>query len=108
MNELTRIEEMLLISIWRLKEEAYGYRIRKYISEIIRKDFTYGNLYSALGQLVDKGYVNKRKDSLGVRRQGKRKVYYSVSPLGIEALKKTRAVNELLWDGISDRALDNS
>ena len=64
MNELTKIEEMLLIGIWRLKEDAYGYKIRKYISEIIQKDFTYGNLYSALGQLVKKGYVPSVKECI--------------------------------------------
>ncbi len=106
MNDLTKIEEMLLIGIWRLKDEAYGYKIRQYISEIIQKDFTYGNLYSALNQLVKKEYVTKRSDPNDKQTKGKQKVYYSVTPSGIQALKSSRIVNNILWDGLSDSVLD--
>ena len=57
MKELTKIEEILLVAIWRLKDRAYGVEIRKYVSEIIGKEFTYGHLYSALNQLVLKKYL---------------------------------------------------
>ncbi len=52
MKDLTKTEEIILLTIWRLKDEAYGVRIRRLISELIGKDFTYGNLYSALNQLT--------------------------------------------------------
>ena len=55
MKDLTKNEEILLLTIWELQDEAYGVRIRKHISELIGKDFTYGNLYSALNQLT-KGF----------------------------------------------------
>ena len=48
MKDLTKIEEILLLSIWELKDKAYGFKIRHHVSNIIGKDFTYGNLYSAL------------------------------------------------------------
>ncbi|MCP4725772.1 MAG: PadR family transcriptional regulator [bacterium] len=106
MTDLTKIEEMLLICIWRLKEDAYGYRIRKYISEIIQKDFTYGNLYSALKQMVDKGYILKRKGIFEGQKHGKQRVFYSLTPSGIEALKKNLSIHNVLWDGISESILD--
>ncbi len=106
MSDLTKTEEMLLICIWRLKEEAYGYSIRKYITLLIGKDFTYGNLYSALSQLVKKGYVSKKTGSDDNQNKGKLKIYYAVSPSGINALKTSRAVHDILWDGINDYVLD--
>ena len=106
MKELTKIEEILLVAIWRLKEDAYGVKIRKYVSDVIGKDFTYGNLYSALNQLVIKKYVFKALGDSPPVRRGRRKIFYSVSPLGIKALKTAREMNEKLWLGISDYAFD--
>ena len=40
MKELTKIEEILLLAIWRLKDDAYGVKIRQNVSQIIGKDFT--------------------------------------------------------------------
>lgn len=108
MNELTNLEEMLLIAIWRLKGEAYGYRIREFISDIIEKEFTYGNLYSVLGQLVKKEYVTKRTESGGGQRRGRKRVFYAVSNDGIRALRASREVHDTLWDGLTGLVPDES
>jgi hypothetical protein len=60
MRELTKIEEILLWAIAELEDDAYGVRIRQHISLTLGLDYTYGNLYSALGRLDQKGYVIKR------------------------------------------------
>ena len=101
MDELTKIEEILLISIWQLKADAYGYRIRKHISKIINKEFTYGNLYSALNQLGRKGYVKKSIGEAAENRRGKNKIYYNVTPEGLKALKSAIDMHEQLWDSVS-------
>ena len=106
MKELTKIEEILLLAIWRLKDDAYGVKIRKYVSQILGKDFTYGNLYSALNQLSQKKYVNKTLGEPTPDRRGRRKIYYTVSPEGVNALKSAREMNAKMWEGISDYAFD--
>jgi PadR family transcriptional regulator PadR len=106
MKELTKIEEILLLAIWRLKDEAYGVRIRKYVSQIIGKDFTYGNLYSALNQLSQKKYVKKTLGEPTPDRRGRRKVYYTVSPAGVKALKTARDMNQKMWEEVSEYAFD--
>jgi DNA-binding PadR family transcriptional regulator len=108
MNELTNIEEMFLIVIWRLKSEAYGYRIRNFISDRIEKEITYGNLYSVLSQLVKKGYVTKKADSSETQGRGKNRVFYSVSKEGINALQASKVVHNTLWEGISNLATEES
>jgi PadR family transcriptional regulator PadR len=101
MKDLTKTEEILLLTIWQLKDEAYGVRIRNRISELIGKDFTYGNLYSALKQLTKKKYVVKnREETLPVRR-GWQRMYYSLSPDGKNALTRACEVNEKIWSGVS-------
>ena len=101
MNELTKTEEILLIAIWQLKEDAYGVKIRQYVSNVIQKEFTYGNLYSALNQLVKKKYVLKTMGETIPERRGRRRIYYTVSPDGLKALKTAREMHERLWAGIS-------
>lgn len=106
MKELTKVEEILLLAIWKLKDEAYGVKIRRHVSQITGKEFTYGNLYSALSQLAKKKYVQKSLGEPTPDRRGRRKIFYTVSPAGIKALKLSKEMNQKLWEGISDFALD--
>jgi len=106
MKELTKIEEILLVTIWRLREQAYGVKIRQHVSKVLRKEFTYGNLYSALHQLAAKKYVLKTLGPSSEARRGRRRIFYSVAPAGLEALQDSREMAEKLWTGISRLALD--
>ena len=106
MKETTKIEEILLLSIFRLEDEAYGVKIRHHVSKIIGKDFTYGNLYSALHQLTKKKYVVTRIGEPAAERRGRRRIYYSLTPRGIHALKNAFEMKERLWAGVSKYAFE--
>jgi PadR family transcriptional regulator PadR len=106
MKDLTKIEEILLLSIWKLKDQAYGFKIRHHVSEIIGKDFSYGNLYSILNQLTKKRYVNKHTGESTPSRQGKKRMYYTLSDEGREALKYSYEMNQKLWEGVSEYAFN--
>ena len=96
MKDLTKIEEILLLSIWELKDEAYGFKIRHHVSDIIGKDFTFGNLYSALDRLTRKKYVSKRPGESTPQRRGKTRMYYTLSSAGLKALKAACTMNKKL------------
>lgn len=102
MKWLTKSEEMLLLAIWRLMENAYGVTIRKQLIEVTGENMTYGTLYSSLDQLVRKGYVNKRDGDPTPERGGRRKIFYTITDIGMEALHKTKELNSVLWEGIDD------
>ena len=104
MKELTKIEEILLMSIWKLKDEAYGVKIRHHVSKITGKDFTYGNLYSALHQLTKKKYVVKSVGESAPERRGRRRIYDSLTSHGNLALKRAYEMKERLWAGVSKYA----
>jgi DNA-binding PadR family transcriptional regulator len=106
MKELTKIEEILLLAIWRLKDNAYGVKIRQYVSQIVGKEFTYGNLYSALSQLSEKKYVKKTLGEPTPDRRGRRKINYTLSASGTNALKAAREMNQKMWGDITDYAFD--
>ncbi len=106
MKELTKIEEILLVAIWHLEEKAYGVKIKQYVSAIIGKELTYGHLYSTLHQLVSKKMVTKFRGKASKQRMGRPRLYYSITPQGIEALKEAKTMNEKIWSGISTYALE--
>ena len=106
MKDLTKIEEILLLSIWELKDKAYGFKIRHHVSDIIGKDFTFGNLYSAINRLARKKYVLKRPGESTPQRRGKARMYYTVSSAGIEALKAACAMNQKLWGDLKPHSFD--
>jgi DNA-binding PadR family transcriptional regulator len=107
MEELTKIEETLLIAIWQLEGHAYGYNIRRHIRNVFKKEFTIGHLYSVLNQLDTKGYVSKAVGETNERRRGKPKVYYTVTKEGGLALKASRKAYNLLWKGLPAKAFES-
>lgn len=101
---LTRLEEIVLMTIWRLKESAYGVEIKKEVSERTGKDFTIGALYFTLDQLYKKDYVIKRSGEPTSVRGGKRKLYYSLTKQGMDGLENARKIHNSLWEDVSEVA----
>ena len=100
MKDLSKTEEIILLAILQLEDEAYGFKIRQHVSQVLEKDFTYGNLYSVLNQLVKKKFVKKRPGESTDQRQGKIRMYYSLSEAGLEAIKEAYHLNCKLWTHI--------
>lgn len=106
MRDLTKVEEIVLIAIWQLESQAYGYNIRKHILDVFKKEFTIGNLYSVLNQLDKKGYVSKSIGESTGKRRGKPKIYYAVNKDGLAALEAAHKAYNLIWKGIPKIAFE--
>lgn len=106
MNYLTRQEEIYLLAIWRLQENAYGVKIKKKIAEMTQRSLSYGALYFTLEQLFKKEYVSRTVGEPTPVRGGCSKIYYNLTAKGKEALKNAYKLQESIWDGISVLSLD--
>ena len=104
MELITRLEEIILISIWRLKDNAYGVTINREVSERSRKKYSMGALYFTLDQLARKGLLLKREGDPTPKRGGKRKIFYDITPGGEKALHYSLEMHDSLWDGVSKLA----
>ncbi len=102
MKLLSRIEEIILLSIWRLENNAYGMAIREEIIKITGKNWLLGAIYGPLGRLHKNRYVYTLKGDPSPERGGRSKVYYRLTREGIKALKEIQHVNSLLWEGIKE------
>ena len=105
MKRLTLNEQIFLIAIWLLKEEAYGVKIRKKITELTGSSILFGTLYNTLDYLVKKNYVSTKKGEPTSQRGGHNKVFYSVTEDGKLALQKARSLQESLWAEVPQNAL---
>ena len=61
MYELTKNEELILLSIWKLRENAYGVTIKENFKKITGKALNYGSLYNTLYLLTRNGLVESRE-----------------------------------------------
>jgi DNA-binding PadR family transcriptional regulator len=94
---LSRNEEMILLSIWKLKNDAYGVTIRKSFMEMTRQTLHYGSLYNTLELLTRKCLVTCRESRPESRKGGRRKKLYCLTPEGKKALKKAESVYRSAW-----------
>ncbi len=104
MRELTKAEEILLLAIMRLKDNAYGVAIKRHIQENTGKDLPYGTLYFILEQLTKKGYVKRFTGESKPERGGRSRIYYTLTSEGNMALKHAYKMQQKIWSGYTELA----
>jgi DNA-binding PadR family transcriptional regulator len=102
MPELTRQEEIVLTTVWRLGDTAYGVAIRQKIAEITKRKLMYGTLYNTLNQLLRKRFVIKTRGEPTPERGGRSKMYYHITDEGLKALQESKLLYRSLWEGLPD------
>jgi DNA-binding PadR family transcriptional regulator len=74
MKDLTLTEEMFLLAVWKLKDDAYGVTIRQHVSEETGRTYPYGTLYSALDKLARKDFLTRSTGDPSPERGGRRRI----------------------------------
>ena len=104
MELLTRVEELLLLSVWRLQSDAYGLAVRRHMAELLGKTLSVGAIYIPLERLVKKGFLHTRESRPTDKRGGRRKRFYTLSGKGMAALNAVREVQQKAWSELPDLA----
>jgi PadR family transcriptional regulator PadR len=103
MKVLSRADEILLVSILRLGENAYGVTIIEEVYTRTGKKLTFGSVWVSLDILYKKGYIDKRLGDPTPQRGGRSKIYYTLKSEGRKALKEIVEFQKSLWKGIPNR-----
>ncbi len=103
MYELTKHEELILLAILKLGENAYIVTLRRHIKEISGKSINYGSLCNTLSALIRKGYIKSKESDPLPRQGGRRKVLYSLTAEGKKALKQAYDIQRRAWEGLIER-----
>jgi len=102
MEMLTKLEEMILISVWKLSDNAYGTTIYKHIQQVTGKKLSLGGVYFPLDRLAKKGYLDAFVGEVTEKRRGLSKRYYKLTDKGCEALEEIRRIQEEMWGDYSE------
>jgi DNA-binding PadR family transcriptional regulator len=86
---LGEFEALVLLTILRLADDAYGVTIRDELARETRREVTLGAVYKTLGRLDQKGYVATRLGEPTPERGGRRKKLYRLTAQGGRALRQT-------------------
>jgi len=97
---LGEFEELVLLAILRLDDNAYGVSIRQIIESETGRSTSIGAVYTTLERLQGKGYIRSRQGEATPERGGKAKRYYVVDGAGAEALERAIAVRRKMMAGI--------
>lgn len=106
MKLLSRIEEIILLSIWRLQKNAYGMTIREQVIKATGKNWLLGAIYGPLGRLHKNGYVTTIKGEPIPERGGRRKVFYRLTTEGKKAILEIKKVNSIIWENLPSLELE--
>jgi len=103
--QLGEFEEIVLLTVGILYDEAYGVYIRQEIKDRLDRKVSVGALQSALRRLEKKGYLSSRHGETSGKRGGRPKLFFRLTALGQKALEYSRESRNGLWDAIPQGAL---
>ena len=97
---LGEFEQLILLAILRLRDDAYGVTIRAELADRARRDVAPGALYTALERLEAKGLIVSRMSDPTPQRGGRAKRLVTVTASGEKALRRAFQAYERLLDGL--------
>ncbi|MFC2157990.1 PadR family transcriptional regulator [Acidobacteriota bacterium] len=102
MNYLSRIEEILLLAILKLGENAYGMAISEQVEKDTGVEWMPGAIYAPLNRLKKNSLVKTFKSDSAAERGGRPRIYYRLTSLGEKQLMSIQEVSRSLWKGVPD------
>ena len=84
---LGEFEQLVLIAIVRLEDDAYGATIRRDIEERTDRRLSISAVYTTLDRLELKGCVRSWIGEPTPQRGGRRRKHFALQPLGARALR---------------------
>jgi len=106
MNTLFGNDELLLLAILSLKDDAYGATILKHLTKITGKEWSIGAIYDPLYRLEKNGYVRSMLSMPTRERGGRSKRVYRVTKTGLNALREHQEVRNALSTGLPNFAVE--
>jgi PadR family transcriptional regulator, regulatory protein PadR len=97
---LGEFEQIVLLAVLRLADDAYGVPIRGEIEKRAGRKVTVGALYSTLDRLEAKGYLTSWFTDPTRERGGRSRRYFRVEPDGFAALARAKEMLSRMWKGV--------
>jgi DNA-binding PadR family transcriptional regulator len=105
-TKLGEFEELVLLAVAALQEEAYGVEIKRELESRLRDKLSVGSIQSALKRMEDKGFLTSEFGEATQKRGGKRKRIYKTTSYAHKVLAEMRDIRAGLWQSIPVLAHD--
>jgi DNA-binding PadR family transcriptional regulator len=104
MKLLTKQEELLMLTVFRLNQRGTLADIRNHLLINTGRDWAFASLYLTLEKLVRKGFLSVELGEPMPIRGGRAIKSYSLTKDGISTLRKEKELKERMWAGFPDTA----
>ena len=101
-NYLGEFELLVMLTVMRLGEGAYGVPISREIEQQTGRDVGFGTVYSTLERLQEKGFVCSNLGDATRERGGRAKRYFQVTSTGLRTVRETKRSLIRLWRGLRE------
>ncbi len=105
-TRLGEFEEVILLLVGILGEEAYAFKIAAEFKEQTGRAASIGSVHSTLNRLSEKGFVDSAMGNATSERGGRRKRIYTITAYGQQVLKEARDFKMSLWNQHPTLSLD--
>ena len=102
-QHLGGLEEVLLLAVASLTNEAYAVNVQRYIEKKAGYASSMGAVYKGLDRLEEKGFLRSRLGDVTHERGGRRKRFYEITGSGRAAVVSVQAAREKMWSGLRQR-----
>ena len=97
---LGEFEQIVLLAILRVGDDAYGVAVRREIQRQTGRDVTLAAVYTTLNRLEEKGLLESRTGEPTPLRGGRRKRYFEVTIAGQRTLRQSVSVLRQMARGL--------
>ncbi|MBR11366.1 MAG: PadR family transcriptional regulator [Rickettsiales bacterium] len=99
-TKLGEFEELVLLTVLALNEEAYGVAIKRELEERLNETLSVGSVQSALKRMEEKGFLTSEWGEAEKVRGGKRKRIYQATNYAQQVLQEMKDIRADLWTTI--------
>ncbi len=99
-TKLGEFEELVLLTVATLQEEAYGVEIKRELEDRLKEKLSVGSIQSALKRMEQKGFLTSEFGEATQKRGGKRKRIYTATPYAHRILAEMKNIRAALWSAI--------
>ena len=100
-ESIGEFEQLVLLSILRLGDDAYGLPILDEIRTQTGRTVLRPAVYVSLRRLEQKGLVTARTGEPSPERGGRARKYFDVTPEGLGRVQEARRALLSMWDGLN-------
>ncbi len=103
MRNITRKEELILLSVLNLRQKAYLVAIHEHLSTVTNKNVSLTSVHLPLSRLEKNGLLTSAMGEATPERGGRAKRYYRLLPKGVRALERSKKLIERMWASATAR-----